>query len=115
MKHKRADPRLPLFNMLALCCQGTQLFYLMRNYDSLIEYTTVTIDLQEVTKETEVSQAPVTLGERMSAPVSYTHLDVYKRQAPALIAFFSHARNIVGGAQFGRLCGAESKRLHQTV
>lgn len=39
----------------------------LRNYDSLIEYTTVTIDLQEVTKETEVSQAPVTLGERMSA------------------------------------------------
>lgn len=39
----------------------------LRNYDSLIEYTTVTIDLQEVTRETEVSQAPVTLGERMSA------------------------------------------------
>ena len=39
----------------------------LRNYDSLIQYMTVTIDLQEVTKETEVSQAPVTLGERISA------------------------------------------------
>lgn len=38
----------------------------LRNYDSLIQYMTVTIDLQEVTKETEVSQAPVTLGERIS-------------------------------------------------
>lgn len=39
----------------------------LRNYDSLIEYMTVTIDLREVTRETEVTQAPVTLGERIAA------------------------------------------------
>ncbi len=44
----------------------------LRNYDSLIQYMTVTIDLQEVTKETEVSQAPVTLGERISAQLHST-------------------------------------------
>ena len=44
----------------------------LRNYDSLIEYITVTIDLQEVTKETQVEQAPVTLGERISAQFNAT-------------------------------------------
>lgn len=39
----------------------------LRNYDSLISYMTVTMDLREVTKETEVAHAPVTLGERISA------------------------------------------------
>lgn len=39
----------------------------LRNYDSLIQYMTVTIDLREVTRETEVSHAPVTLGDRIAA------------------------------------------------
>lgn len=39
----------------------------LRSYDSLISYMTITIDLKEVTRETEISKAPVTLGERISS------------------------------------------------
>lgn len=38
----------------------------LRSYDSLISYMTITIDLNEVTKETEIQKAPVTLGDRIS-------------------------------------------------
>ncbi len=38
----------------------------LKRYDSLVDYSTVTIDLQEVVEPTEVRQIPVTLGEKIN-------------------------------------------------
>ncbi|HBN80193.1 MAG TPA: hypothetical protein DD433_02275, partial [Ruminococcaceae bacterium] len=38
----------------------------LRQYDSLISYATVTVDLREVAKSTLIDKTPVTLGEKIS-------------------------------------------------
>ena len=70
----------------------------LRNYDSLIEYMTVTIDLREVTRETEVTQAPVTLGERIAAQFHSTMAGL-GQFGEAVLVF------VVGGLPVSSLCG----------
>lgn len=38
----------------------------LKHYDSLVNYSTVTVQLSEVAKPTEIERTPVTLGERIS-------------------------------------------------
>ena len=46
--------------------QIEQLTSSQRQYDALISYSTVTVDLNEVAKPTQIDKTPVTLGERIA-------------------------------------------------
>lgn len=46
--------------------QIEQLTGSLRQYDALISYSTVTVDLNEVAKPTQIDKTPVTLGERIA-------------------------------------------------
>ena len=46
--------------------QIEQLTGTLRQYDSLVNYSTVTVDLFEVSKATIIDKTPVTLGEKIS-------------------------------------------------